>query len=83
TPEIVERKFHSWLAKQNDLGNGFTSEQEQWLNMIKEHISTSLSVEMDDFDSPPFFDRGGRYKAYSLFGDNLVPILAELNEELV
>ncbi|MCL5027501.1 MAG: restriction endonuclease subunit R, partial [Bacteroidetes bacterium] len=82
-PEIVERKFHSWLAKQNDLGNGFTSEQEQWLNMIKEHISTSLSVEKDDFDNPPFFDRGGRVKAFKLFGNNLETILAELNSELV
>lgn len=82
-PEIVDRKFHSWLAKQNDLGKGFTSEQEQWLNMIKEHISTSLSVEMDDFDNPPFFDRGGRYKAYTLFGEKLEPILTELNKELV
>ena len=82
-PEIVDRKFHSWLTRQNDLGKGFTSEQEQWLNMIKEYIAASLSVEMDDLDNPPFFDRGGRVKAYNLFGDNLVPILTELNEELV
>ncbi len=82
-PEIVERKFNSWLTRQNDLGKGFTSEQEQWLNMIKEYIAASLSVEMEDLDNPPFFDRGGRVKAYNLFGDNLVPILTELNEELV
>ncbi len=82
-PEVVERRFQSWLKRQNDLGKGFTPEQEQWLNMIKEHISTSLSVEMDDFDNPPFFDRGGRIKVYKVFGERLETVLEELNEELV
>ncbi|MCL5028646.1 MAG: restriction endonuclease subunit R, partial [Bacteroidetes bacterium] len=82
-PEVVERRFRSWLKRQNDLGKGFTPEQEQWLNMIKEHISTSLSVEMNDFDNPPFFDRGGRIKVYKVFGERLETVLEELNEELV
>ena len=82
-PEIVERKFQSWLTKQNDLGKGFTPEQEQWLNMIKEYIAASLSIGIEAFDNPPFFDRGGRYKAYNLFGDRLEEVIKELNGELV
>lgn len=82
-PDVVERRYQSWLTRQNDLGKGFTPEQEQWLRMIKEHIATSVAIEINDFDSPPFFDRGGRYKAYNLFGDKLEQLLTELNTELV
>lgn len=82
-PDFVERKFNGWLTRQNDLGKGFSGEQEQWLKMIKEYIAASVAITLDDFDNPPFFDRGGRYKAYTLFGENLLPILAELNQELV
>jgi type I restriction enzyme R subunit len=82
-PEIVNKKFNSWLARQNDLGRGFTHEQENWLRMIKDYIAASLEIVMDDFENPPFFDRGGSYKAYNLFGDDLNKIITELNEELV
>lgn len=82
-PDVVERRYQGWLTRQNDLGKGFTPEQEQWLRMIKEHIATSVAIEMEDLDSPPFFDRGGRYKAYNLFGDKLEQLLTELNAELV
>jgi type I restriction enzyme R subunit len=65
------------------LGKGFTKEQEQWLNMIKDHIANSVSVEVDDLDDGNFFDKGGRVKAYNLFGNSLDGILTELNQELV
>ena len=50
--------------------------------MIKDHISSSLSIEMDDFDYTPFHERGGSVKLYRLFGVELDRILEELNEVL-
>ena len=53
-----------------------------WLLMIKDHIASSLSIGMDDFELSPFYERGGAMKAYQLFGTKLNNVLAELNEAL-
>jgi type I restriction enzyme R subunit len=50
--------------------------------MIRDQIANSLSVEVGDFEYVPFSERGGRGKAYALFGDALSPLLEELNEVL-
>ena len=50
--------------------------------MIKEHIATSLRIEMDDLEMAPFFERGGPVKAYKLFGQKLGGIIDDLNEAL-
>ena len=39
-------------------------------------------VARDDFEYPPFVERGGLGKAYELFGDDLDPLLDELTEVL-
>jgi hypothetical protein len=53
-----------------------------WLNLIRDHIATSLSIEPNDFDYAPFSQRGGLGKAHQLFGDKLLPLLDELNQTL-
>ena len=80
--DVEQRKFENWLSEQKTLGREFTPEQMVWLNMIKDHISTSLSIRMEDFQYPPFHEQGGSVKVYNLFGDDLNIILAELNEVL-
>ena len=60
----------------------FTPEQLAWLNLIRDHIATSLSIEPDDLDFAPFNQRGGLGKAHQLFGDKLTPLLDELNTVL-
>jgi type I restriction enzyme R subunit len=60
----------------------FTQEQLAWLDLIRDHIATSLSIEKDDFNLPPFSQRGGLGKAHQLFGDDLPKLLDELNEVL-
>lgn len=80
--ETVEDRFQTWLSAQKEEGNLFTPDQIEWLYMIKEHITTSLTIEIDDFDNVPFHDKGGAIKAYQLFGEKLNSILTELNEEL-
>ena len=52
------------------------------LNLIRDHIATSLSIEADDFDYAPFSQRGGLGKAHQLFGADLASLLNELNEVL-
>ncbi|MGC9423874.1 type I restriction-modification enzyme R subunit C-terminal domain-containing protein [Vibrio sp.] len=71
----VDRRFHEWLAQQQRQGVTFTEEQIQWLTMIKEHIATSASISMDDFDLTPFTEHGGAFRVYKLFGDDTEEIL--------
>jgi type I restriction enzyme R subunit len=51
--------------------------------MIKNHISTSLTMAMDDFELSPFYEKGGAVKIYQLFGKDLNNVLKELNEVLI
>ena len=77
--ETVDRRFQEWLADQSE---SFSQEQSAWLEMIKDHIATSLRIEIDDFENIPFQAKGGAIKVYQLFGDTLDTILEALNEGL-
>ena len=81
--EEVDRRFEEWMAEQERAGRAFTPEQREWLVMIKNHIATSLSIGMADFEYTPFNERGGAVKISQLFGQDLEPLLNELNEVLV
>jgi len=81
--EMVEHRFRAWLSRQENDGHGFTPEQMEWLNMIKDHIATSATVEMEDFEYAPFHEKGGTLRIIKLFGDDLNDIINELNEALV
>jgi len=80
--DMVDRRFNDWLAQQEGLGKRFSPEQMEWLTMIKEHIATSLSIGIDDFEMALFNQRGGAVKIYQLFGQQLNGILEELNERV-
>jgi type I restriction enzyme R subunit len=80
--DIVNERFDAWVSQQEANGRKFTTEQVEWLKMIKEHIATSLGIGMDDFDYAPFYERGGIMRADKLFGQELGDILSELNEAL-
>lgn len=81
--ETVDRKFNEWLARQEKTGTSFTAGQKEWLVMIKDHVATSVSIGMDDFDLAPFYEKGGAARAYQLFGSGLNATLEELNKVLV
>ena len=51
--------------------------------MIKDHIATSVTVEMDDFEDVPFNQKGGAMRAYQIFGTELDEILTNLSQVLV
>ncbi|MCC7179923.1 MAG: DEAD/DEAH box helicase family protein [Acidobacteria bacterium] len=80
--ERVHTQFQSWLAQQQNAGRQFTDEQRLWLEMIRDHIATSLEIDIDDFDLTPFAGEGGLAKASQVFGKELRTIVSELNEVL-
>ncbi len=80
--ETVRTRFEEWMVSQEAAGRTFTREQGKWLEMIRDHVASSLTVEMNDFDLTPFSSEGGLGKAHALFGSDLPGLLAELNEVL-
>ncbi|TCS71779.1 type I restriction enzyme R subunit [Sulfuritortus calidifontis] len=92
-PERVNANFRAWLASQPPLPRGegrgeggvgrFTPEQLKWLEMIRDHIAANLGIEPDDFEYAPFSQHGGLGKVHQLFGDQLGPLVSELNAVLV
>ncbi len=78
----VRERFDHWLTQQQDQGRSFTPPQLQWLEMMRDHIATSLEMTVDDLDFAPFAEQGGLGRASHVFGDDLRPLLEELNKEL-
>ena len=62
--------------------NPFTTEQQHWLEMIRDHIAANLGIEIDDFEYAPFNAQGGLGKVHQLFGAELGKVIEELNREL-
>ena len=81
--EHVNRRFEGWLAMQETAGRKFTDEQRWWLEAIRDRIAGNVSAELQDLQNSPLDQRGGLIAAYDLFGDDLKPIIYELNLELV
>ncbi|MCX5822579.1 MAG: DEAD/DEAH box helicase family protein [Deltaproteobacteria bacterium] len=80
--DSVHRRFDDWLAQKSAAAAAFTPDQRAWLELIRDHIATSLSIEPGDFDYAPFNQRGGLGRAHQLFGEQLPKLLDELNEVL-
>ena len=80
--DSVSERFNEWLMDKAKAGVTFKDEQLVWLNLIRDHIATSLSIEPDDLELSPFNQRGGLGKAHQLFGEQLPKLLDELNEVL-
>jgi len=70
---MLEEKFQQWL-----MGKKFSSEQVSWLEKIKEHIITSVRIDVEDLQEMP----QKAFQGHKLFGNDLMNILDELNEVL-
>lgn len=81
-PLTVTERYSNWLAQQAQAGVTFTDEQRSWLDRIKDHLVTSLTIAPDDFELEPFVSHGGFGRANSTFGGRLAPMLDQLTEEL-
>lgn len=80
--ERVEARFAHWLAQQANRGRRFAEQQVRWLEMMRDHVATSVAIEMEDFDGAPFVQEGGLGRASALFGKELAKVIQELNEVL-
>ena len=64
-------------------GKSFTPEQQQWLNLIREHMIANLAIELNHFDYAPIFERkGGLSRARAVFDTDLERLIKELNYEV-
>ena len=80
----VDKRFQSWIFRHNaQRGAAFTSEQTDWLRLMKDHIASSCSISRDDFDYAELANKGGLQKAWGLFGEDLDTLMHEMNGELV
>lgn len=61
-------------------GKNFTTEQQEWLALIREHLIANLTIEMEDFDQLPIFERmGGVVRAQKVFAGQLEQIIEQIN----
>lgn len=82
--KTVDKNFADWVwKKQQGATIKFTKEQMEWLYLMKDHIATSVHLEVEDLDYTPFDSLGGRGKLNQLFGVEMETIIEELNEALV
>jgi type I restriction enzyme R subunit len=81
-PETVRLRYDLWLTEQGG-SEKFTPQQLRWLEMVRDHVEESLTIETQDFDLDPFAQAGGIVAAHQAFGDELPTILEQLNDALV
>ena len=80
--KTVDKNFQDWVFKKQAGATKFSSEQMDWLRMIKDYVISSFHIEKDDFDLNPFNAFGGLGKMWQLFGVETEGIINELNEAL-
>jgi type I restriction enzyme R subunit len=64
-------------------GRIFTSEQDNWLQYIRDHLVRNLVVDEPDFKFIPFSRHGGWDKANVVFEGRLAPLLETINVTMV
>ncbi len=80
----VRRNFQSWIMQKHaGTPEKFTEAQTAWLQLIRDHISTSFRFDREDLDYAPFDAQGGLGKMHQLFGDQMDSVIEELNGGLV
>lgn len=79
--EGVRERYRRWL-EERDADSSFSAEQREWLDRMAEQIATNLSIEAEDFGLGWFAQQGSLGRAHALFGSNLRPLMAELNDKL-
>ena len=80
----VDKRFQAWIFRHNaQRGSAFTTEQTEWLRLMKDHIASSCSIARDDFDYAELADKGGLQRVWQVFGNELDGLMDEMNRELV
>lgn len=79
----AEERVNEAIARVTE-GRELSMEQAKWMDYIRQHLITNLSIDRDDFeDIPVLVNRGGLVRANRVFDGKLEKLLEELNRELV
>ncbi|KQM77407.1 DEAD/DEAH box helicase family protein [Xylophilus sp. Leaf220] len=80
----VDKRFADWVFRHNgQRATAFTPEQMDWLRLMKDHIASSCAIGRPHFNYAAFAAKGGLQKAWGVFGEQLDPLMDEMNLELV
>ena len=80
---VIEERFHNWLARREEDGQVFTSDQMWWLEHIAQATAMTVRFDTSDLDHVPFSSRGGTDGFLAAFGDDrAVSILDDLDQDL-
>jgi type I restriction enzyme R subunit len=80
----VDKRFQEWIFRHNaQRTTAFSTEQTEWLRLMKDHIASSCSISRADFDYAELADKGGLQKVWTVFGADLDGLMDEMNRELV
>lgn len=74
----AQERVQKAIAKFRE-GKKFTKAQEEWLDLIQDHLVQNLVVDGDDFRLIPFSRHGGWNKANEAFNGKLSDALQEIN----
>jgi type I restriction enzyme R subunit len=66
---MVNKNFPDRIFKKQPGRRKYTTEQVQWLRMIKDYIANSFHVDRDHFEPDPFNKQGGLGKMWQLGGE--------------
>ena len=77
--KTVDRNFWKWVFEKRAGALKFNEGQMNWMRMMKEHIATSVHIEVNDLDYTPFDAIGGRGKMWQLFGAGMKAVISEMN----
>jgi type I restriction enzyme R subunit len=64
-------------------GKKFTPKQEEWLNLIENHLVENLVIDRKDFGYPPFSRHGSWKKADEVFEGQLPKLLTKINVAMI
>jgi len=82
-PLLTAQERASRAIEQISVGKTFSSEQQQWLERIQQHLAENLSIDEEDFEYIPALEgAGGWGKANKVFDGKLANLLQELNQAL-
>ncbi|MCX2683390.1 hypothetical protein OQH60_05930 [Campylobacter sp. MIT 21-1685] len=79
---VANSHYNLWRGRCIQKGINFSAEQEEFLNLIKEHIIANGFVEVKDIQEI-CADLGGIYRAKEIFKDSLSKLVEELSLALV
>jgi type I restriction enzyme R subunit len=77
----ARERYQAWFSERA-AQQTFSAEQREWLDRMAEHIATSLVIAAEDFETGWFGQHGSLGRAHALFGNQLEPLMMELNERL-